>query len=102
MKLRQKSILHVRKRQRTRLLCERLEPRLLLAVDDGSDASDLLDAIDSLTFTSVDDGTAEVSDEGNLASDPGSLDSYLSDNEAILAAADDDASVDAVLPPEPR
>src|SRR6478672_1343521 len=89
------------KRQRTRLMCELLEPRFLLAADTGMDDTSLLDALDSLTIT-TDDDSAEVAADSSLAPDPGSLAAYLSDTQLGIDAAGDDASVDAAITPTPR
>lgn len=82
-------------------MCERLEPRFLLAADDGTDASSLLDSLDSLTITS-DDDSAEVAIDSSLDNDPGSLAAYLSDTQLSIDAAGDDPGVDAVQTPGPR
>jgi uncharacterized protein GlcG (DUF336 family) len=102
MKHRRKQSLLDRKRQRTRLMCELLEPRLLLAADDASDVTSLLDSLDSLTFTVSDDGSAEVAVDSNLDADPGSLAAFLADSDASIAAAGDAASVAEMQTPEPR
>jgi uncharacterized protein GlcG (DUF336 family) len=97
---RRKPSLIEQKHQRTRLMCEMLEPRFLLAADAGIDDTNLLNALDSLTIT--DDGSAAVTADSTLDDAPGSLATYLSNTQLSIDAAGDDPGVDAVQPPEPR
>src|SRR4051812_39643715 len=102
MKSRRKKKTLARDGRRTRLKCERLEPRLMLAGDDLSDVSDLLDALDSLTFTTSDDSSEDDSSDITLANNPGSLAVYSDVMDTSLATAGDGASVDQAQTPEPR
>src|SRR6187455_1255801 len=105
-----------KRKRRWRLVCEPLEPRLMMAADTVPESIDLLDALDSLTLTTIEDETAaefasddsfdgddfqasddsltsdEIRDE-DLGSDPGSLAGYLSDLQVSIDAAGDAASV---------
>lgn len=99
----------IRRKPRLRLVCESLEPRLMMAADTVSDSSVFLDALDSLTFTSAeDDAAAEVAStdssatSSTLSNDPGSLAAYLANWQASLNSAGDDAYVEPATIPAPR
>src|SRR5262245_19063649 len=98
-----------RRKRRWRLVCEALEPRLMMAADTIPESRDLLDALDSLALTSLDDNaSAEVASDDSLdskpilASDPGSLAAYLANWQTSIDSAGDEAYVEPVVIPPPR